>query len=377
MSYVRTPTHYLLLDGIRGVAAVVVMLYHYSTHSNFEMFLNAPTAVDFFFALSGFVLTASYAQKIKVGRLTFVDYLKKRLIRLYPMFALGLLLGTASLLGLYFKGLTNDLSLRDIASAAATNAFFIPYLNNSSVHLFARDVASAGAIFPANGPAWSLFYEMVASVIFYCLVSLDRSLLVKVSCASLFFLLGGAFLRGFEHYNFVLEGEAGWASTNIFGGFPRVMWGFCVGVLCYQFVTIGRERATRFVALTYLSGRPLWILFACGALFLVPVQLSGLTFFLTVVCACPILLVAGAESVIHSRQLELAAKALGALSYPIYCLHVPIGNAVALVLRGGGDTSLPDWRFVVLATVLTTVLSAVLLKLVDEPIRAALTRRYS
>jgi peptidoglycan/LPS O-acetylase OafA/YrhL len=86
---------------------------------------------------------------------------------------------------------------------------------------------------------------------------------------------------------------------------------------------------------------------------------------------------AGARSTIQSRSLELVVKALGALSYPIYCLHVPVGNAIALVLREGSNYNSPDWRFVGLATITTTVLSALLLKLVDEPVRAALTRRYS
>lgn len=378
MNQDQSHARYLLLDGIRGVAAVVVMFYHYSAHTPFELFLNAPTAVDLFFALSGFVLTASYAQRIQSGRLSFSDYFKRRVIRLYPMFALALLFGTATLLGLKFAGLTN-FGLREIVAATANNAFFIPYFNDRSLHLFARSAVSTGSLFPANGPAWSLFYEMLASIIFFYLVRIERSLLMKVSGAALYFLIGGAFLRGFEQYQFSLLGEAGWNSMNIFGGFPRVMWGFCVGILCHQVVTMNENKSPKFLVTAFgqLSARPLLIMLACGALFLIPGRFMGMTFLLTVVCVNPVLLIAGARSTIQSRPLELVVKALGALSYPIYCLHVPIGNAIALLLRERGDYSSPDWRFVVLATVTTTLLSALLLKLVDEPLRAALSRRYS
>ena len=93
-----TKAHYDLLDGLRGVAALMVIWYHifegyaFAGGSIIETFNHGYLAVDFFFILSGFVI--GYAYDDRWGRnLTMKSFFKRRLIRLHPMVIMGAVLG--------------------------------------------------------------------------------------------------------------------------------------------------------------------------------------------------------------------------------------------------------------------------------------------
>ena len=84
-----TKAHYDLLDGLRGVAALMVIWYHifegyaFAGGSIIETFNHGYLAVDFFFILSGFVI--GYAYDDRWGRNLQWKLFKRRLIRLHPM----------------------------------------------------------------------------------------------------------------------------------------------------------------------------------------------------------------------------------------------------------------------------------------------------
>src|SRR5262245_60033816 len=88
---------YEVLDGLRGWAAISVMLMQYSENTANPLFKNADIAVDLFFILSGFVLMHSYRKKLLLG-LSAREYIRKRIIRLYPMFAISMAIGIPALL---------------------------------------------------------------------------------------------------------------------------------------------------------------------------------------------------------------------------------------------------------------------------------------
>src|SRR5688572_27186028 len=90
-----TKQHFQILDGLRGIAALAVVIFHFmewifpDISNNFigHGFL----AVDFFFCLSGFVIGYAYDDRIrKMGTGAFF---KARLIRLHPLVILGSVLG--------------------------------------------------------------------------------------------------------------------------------------------------------------------------------------------------------------------------------------------------------------------------------------------
>lgn len=93
-AFADTKKHYHLLDGLRGVAALIVMWYHvfegyaFAGNTMIENFNHGYLAVDFFFMLSGFVISYAYDDRWG-GSFTMKDFFKRRLIRLHPMVIMG------------------------------------------------------------------------------------------------------------------------------------------------------------------------------------------------------------------------------------------------------------------------------------------------
>jgi peptidoglycan/LPS O-acetylase OafA/YrhL len=95
-------SHYVILDGLRGVASLMVVVFHlfeaYSGGSPHKQIINhGYLAVDFFFLLSGFVV--AYAYDDRWAGMSQWQFYKRRLVRLQPMIIVGGLIG-AALLGL-------------------------------------------------------------------------------------------------------------------------------------------------------------------------------------------------------------------------------------------------------------------------------------
>src|ERR1700681_3354917 len=124
---------YVILDGMRGIAALTVMVFHYTSHTDYELLKNAPVAVDLFFILSGFVLCFSYGDKIYKNEIGFMEFMLRRLIRLYPMLILGLLIGTIAVCLFSLFGHTTY-SLHEAVASFGINALFLPYLNTGEIH---------------------------------------------------------------------------------------------------------------------------------------------------------------------------------------------------------------------------------------------------
>lgn len=90
-----TKPHYELLDGLRGVAALLVVFYHIFEGLSFAaggtlitVINHGYLAVDFFFILSGFVI--GYAYDDRLGKsMSLGNFFKRRLIRLHPMIVMG------------------------------------------------------------------------------------------------------------------------------------------------------------------------------------------------------------------------------------------------------------------------------------------------
>ena len=116
-------SRYLALDGMRGVAALLVMVHHFGLTNG-----NSGLAVDLFFILSGFVITHSYAARLQ-NDMSVSEYICRRCIQLYPMFILGVLIGSYVLYLLMRAGFA-DYSKRDIFDVVIHNGLFLPYFAN-------------------------------------------------------------------------------------------------------------------------------------------------------------------------------------------------------------------------------------------------------
>ena len=126
-----TVHRYEALDGLRGVAALSVMVGHFGLLLDLFEMPNGFLAVDTFFVMSGFVIAYSYGERLNRG-MPARSYLYRRIVRLYPMFVIALLIGAVVL---YYGAHRGALEYRttDLLRSLALNALYIPFLNSVPV----------------------------------------------------------------------------------------------------------------------------------------------------------------------------------------------------------------------------------------------------
>lgn len=225
--------HYIVLDGLRGVAALVVLVYHV-----FECFAASPVphgylAVDFFFVLSGFVI--GYAYDNRWGTMGVGTFFRRRLVRLHPMVLAGAVVGAATFLvqgGVRWDG--THMPLATVAAALALSMLMLPLPASSTL-----DVRGNGEMFPLNGPAWSLFFEYIGNILYALLL---RRLAVRWLAAIA--VVTGVAVVGTA----VSEGQlgVGWtmAGWGFWQGLARMLFPYTVGMLIARTFRPRRVRGT-------------------------------------------------------------------------------------------------------------------------------------
>lgn len=269
---------FALLDGLRGLAAIAVVLYHV----DHAWMPGGHLAVDFFFALSGFVMGLNYHQRLASGELGFVRFTALRIARLYPMLLVG---------GLLAMWLLN---------AGPRILLLVPETWNR-------------ALFPGNPPFWSLLAEFLVNLLFAAvLVRLGWrwiAALAVVSGAALAWVVAAEPLTVTKGV-----GELGAFWPFLAGGALRALFGFLAGLLLF-FAWQHRTSPRR------VHWGALAIPVALLAILLVdPAQRRWWD-----IAAILVLLPALTWSAIRwEAPFPRIARALGDLSYPLYCIHVPI-----------------------------------------------------
>lgn len=86
---------FVTLDAMRGIAALVVVGRHFTDASGGHAAQFSYLAVDVFFLLSGFVLSLSYRRRFDAG-MSAAEFMKLRVIRLYPLYFVGISLDSPS-----------------------------------------------------------------------------------------------------------------------------------------------------------------------------------------------------------------------------------------------------------------------------------------
>lgn len=293
-----------VLDAMRGLAALLVVLVHAPAYIQ-ERFhpQNNFLAVDFFFCLSGFVIAHSYRQRLE-GGMTLPNFLRARLIRLFPVYLLGTLCGLIWAFSFDRHSFGHSL-FRVVALALLLLPNFSPALSP--------------LMFPLNLPGWSLFWELVVNLVFGVAarfrVAKDWVLLLATAISLL------AILR-WSAQGHVL-GDLGWQSkSNLIGlDFARVVLSFSTGLLLYRLYRLDRLRIVS-LRISYLVSVIIIVVF----ILLLRVPLTWMTTnefqILTIALFFPLLVFAGA----HCRlphKLDGICALLGEISYPIYLLHTP------------------------------------------------------
>lgn len=298
-----------LLDGLRGLAAIAVVLFHMPFFLRpWLSFTNSWLAVDFFFCLSGFVIAFSYQARLSSG-MRLRDFFAARIIRLYPLYLLGTALGLLSTVIVQSLSSHVRLSLTDIALSLPFALAAIPNLLNHWPFPYT---------FPLDVPAWSLFFEIAANLAFALLLRMragSTPVLLAVAGLSLFLLIIAA-RRGLPSL------DVGSVLNTVPLGLPRVGYSFFIGALIFR-----AWRATT---------RPLphllraWLFPSLASLGLLAILLASSRAtlsiawqFLVVTTLFPALVYLGAWSDLP-RLLNRVCAFFGDVSYPLYILHAPL-----------------------------------------------------
>jgi peptidoglycan/LPS O-acetylase OafA/YrhL len=281
---------------MRGVAAALIMIRHIPNMLVSAPFPQSYLAVDLFFVLSGVVIANAYEKKLLQG-MSFWTFLKIRLIRLYPLYLLGIILT------LVVAVLSPEYGVLGLIYHTTLSLFFLP--NPDGLQ----------GLFPMNGPVWSLFFEMVVNV-FYALTlryfaSEKRLWMIIASCGIGLLIC------------IVIQGSAdvGWKLKSLPAGFFRVGFSFYAGVLINRW---HRRRGDRVVG-GWFSEYGSYLLIACITLLLVinpPKGAIGISDALTILLFFPICVMFA----VRQSPTGMTAKIFklgGLASYAIYVLHVP------------------------------------------------------
>jgi peptidoglycan/LPS O-acetylase OafA/YrhL len=336
--------HLASLDGLRGVAALAVVAKHFQNLSRINLHAQqASAAVDLFFVLSGYVIARAYEARLADG-LSWRDYMGLRLTRLYPAIFGALVISVC------------------IWLAAGGHPYPQLLLQFALLPVVIGPLIFAGDLFPLDGPQWSLFWELIINglhaAIFRWLTPFRIGLIMAAALVGL--------ILACRHFGWL---DVGWTRRSFWCALPRATWGFFAGVLIFRLYQKGWR----------LPQVPYWILVlalvACMIRWVPSAKLYWARDMLLVVVILPAIVAFAVNSRVPDRLVGPASW-LGAISYPLYTLHVPLLRGFRWLLMS--SASIPIWeRRVLWWVVLAGVVAAAALyeHFYDAPIRAALSRR--
>lgn len=362
--------HYEILDGLRGVAALLVVLFHvFEIHSHGDhskqIINHGYLAVDFFFLLSGFVL--GYAYDDRWGKMTLKDFFKRRIIRLQPMIIIGSIIGA---LLFYFQdspalgwGGINEVPVWKMLLVMLIGFTLIPVGKG-------LDIRGWNEMHPLNGPAWSLFFEYIANIV-YALVLRRVS---KIVLAILVVVAAGFTI----HYALTNpNGDiiGGWSiddSTQLKIGFIRLAFPFLAGLLLAR---IGKLRYTKNA---FLSAALLLVV-----LLSVPrlgdadsLWLNGLYECFCLIIMFPFIIWLGAGGKVQGYKASKVCKFLGDISYPIYITHFPIAYVYMAWVTNNNLTLEQSWHYGLLVVIVAVATAYLAMRFYDLPIREWLRKKF-
>lgn len=361
---------YDILDGLRGVAAMLVIWYHF-----FEGFATSPTdqmmnhgylAVDFFFVLSGFVIGYAYNKRWQSGNMTAGRFMLRRVIRLHPMVVLSVVLGAvAYLLQGSVKWDGTPVSLSMVALALCMGLLLIPVLPGAGA-----EVRGNGEMFPLNGPSWSLFYEYIGSILYaFVLHRLGRKSLGAVVAISAVGLAACAICNMSGAYHL----GVGWsmADGGWIGGFFRLSFSFGIGLLMQRGFKARHIRGAFWKCSALIA-----VVMACP--YVGGPEPSVYNAIYDLACTLllfPAIVYIGACGTTTDRFSTAVCETMGQLSYPVYIIHYPVMYMFYAWVWANGLSFGQVWPVCVGLFVMIALMAWGALKLYDEPVRRWLTNK--
>lgn len=368
-----------ILDGLRGVAAMIVVAFHlfetYSSGPRDQILNHGYLAVDFFFVLSGFVI--GYAYDDRWGRMSTCDFFKRRLIRLQPMVILGTLIGA---FWFYFSDAPGfELVMQTPWWKLLLFTFLgcIMFPTPPSM-----DIRGWSEINSLNGAQWSLMWEYIANI-FYALIVrrfstmllgifVFLSAILTIDLALNLDLTGLLEVRSYAKYTMI--GGFGLSADQIYIGISRLLYPFFGGLLLYRLSKL---------RINLRRGGMIWCSLAVIATLVVPniggdtaQWLNGLYCAVVVLFVYPLIVAAGAGSPLKGEKTTAICKFLGMISYPLYITHYPMIYVQMNWAAHHADAPLGTHIWVAVSIFIASIAVAYAgIKLYDMPIREWLSEK--
>lgn len=322
---------YEILDGLRGVAAVIVVMFHlletYSKGVPYQILNHGYLAVDFFFVLSGFVVGYAYDSRWGAG-MTFGNFCKRRIIRLQPMLIFGTVVGA---LLFYMQGDHPDFS---IINDTPWWIVLLLMIWGGTVLPIPKswDIRGWAEFNPLNGATWSLLWEYLANLAYgLFLRRLKLRTLIVLAAVAAFLVVnvclnldvfGVLDVRNYAAYTMI----GGWSLTpdQLLIGFSRLAYPFLVGLII--------SRVAKMQIHIPRHGF-VWCSLLLAALLVIPrvggdnpanFWMNGLYEIVAIIVIFPIIIMMGRGSTVVGEKYEGLCRFLGDISYPLYVTHYPI-----------------------------------------------------
>lgn len=373
----QSKSHLLLLDALRGVAALIVLYYHCFECFGYEIVEGTGLftqhcdhgylAVDFFFLLSGFVIAYAYDDRKSMG---FGSFAKRRLIRLHPMVIAGAVIGLVTFL---IDGGTSWAGA--VASPANLILAFVLALLMLPVYPgWGADVRGNGEMFPLNGPQWSLFFEYIGNVIYALLLRRLPTKILAVVVAASGILLGAHVLQG----GYLGEGWS-FVGNGFCWGLLRMLFPYSLGMLLCRIYM--KKRAAKPFDKKYFI--PVFAVCSAVLIALLPMPfvgnpmqpwMNGLYILFLIMIVFPAIIWAAASAGAGESKF---CSFIGELSYPLYIVHYPL---MYMFYRYHGFpnvtcTMADVWPMAVATFLGSIALAVIFLYAYDKPVRRWLSQK--
>lgn len=375
--YLASKPRYDILDGLRGVAALIIVAFHlFETYSSgpMDQTLNhGYLAVDFFFVLSGFVI--GYAYDDRWDRMSTWNFFKRRLVRLHPMVIFGCVFGA---LCFYFSG-CEEFSLVDKTSVGML--LLVLLWCCAIIPLPASmDIRGWAETNPLDGPVWTLQWEYLANIL-YALVIRRLSKVALFVCVLCFGAMTVMLCFDVDWLGVWGEGRAaaytvigGWSLTpdQLLIGITRLLYPFFMGLFI-----------SRMHKLVKVRGGFWWCSLIVAILLVMPriggmehQWLNGLYECLAILIGFPLVVSMGAGSIVKGKYSVAVCKFFGAVSYPIYITHFPLVYIQKAWVQNHPDAPLSQHIALnVSVYILALFMAYASYKLYDVPVRSWLKKK--
>jgi len=386
--YLLSKPRYGILDGLRGVAAIMVVFFHcfetYIPRIGTQIINHGFLAVDFFFVLSGFVV--GYAYDDRWGKMTPWGFFKRRLVRLHPMVIAGTVIGAS----LFFFG--EYAGFPQISQCPGWK-FILCFIMGILMIPTGKnlDIRGWGETNSFNGPNWSLTFEYIGNIL-YAFVFRHLPTLALIALCVLSAVLTLDLTLGWDIFGIITaeNGEpqygviGGWSLTpaQMYIGFTRLLYPFLCGLIISRILP---KRITQ----NNTSGSPIivkggfwWASLLLIAVFSIPCiggkegVVNGLYQAICIIIVFPIVVLIGAGGKTTDLTSTRICRFLGDLSYPLYITHFPfMYMQMAWV---GNHPDAPLWQHIVLnlgVVIISIILAWTIYKAYDLPVRNWLTEK--